>query len=744
MNSNDFPNYSKLFGDINFREADEARSVYSPAAYLADLLQLIDDQFVDISLDLDHRRQDIKKIYLDSENTFTLLPYLDIVNEVLEKKVENSVEHGQEDAYEILRLADYPLNLPFNRDRDRIALYEKYLGVTPEEFHKAFAQPYNPDVVAQEYLGLSEEDVAIITKPAEETLETRYGDRLPDLGTPPSIPVSEFLAMTGLTHRELKELLVGNLDARELEEQRQSIFFCNASSAVFAKYDAAEANIVWASKTENSEENLSSDLAKQWLDRTQRLIRLSRITNLTIVDLDLIIRNCCNNTLNSASLQRIAIIKHLSTTFDLMLDETCALFSAMSDVGHGTEELAADLFHRVFNGSFANLAKTYVGKSSHLPIQLDEYEALTYSGDILKLDNKPYRNRIAQSLKISEKQLQVAIRGFRSRANEDIEDEDMFDSLWTSPDEEISMLSTLYRVSKLATVLDTSLEDLFILLDILERDQAARQFTNSDVFIDYTIAERNGYIILRQGSTQELLWLVQILHSLTRWLMKYSLTAEELLKISTGRYRRYLKDVTDLSQQQELDIEIITRKEKIVLLNTLYSQLKPWLLNQSSFANNIFDQRFARIIYEAIASTALVAEADFRLVRFHEQALMAAAHETIGRVDQLTQTDFRGLGLEAKIADKIFANLVLMGYLTTTGRLNETMMPESPSNFNLETDFTYLQETLFEAIQALHEEYVDVAIYPSDLDAKLASLDLSKAHLDELYDNLIFNGFLSE
>jgi len=39
------PSYERLFGEIDFQKGDDARSVYSPAAYLADLLQLIDDEF---------------------------------------------------------------------------------------------------------------------------------------------------------------------------------------------------------------------------------------------------------------------------------------------------------------------------------------------------------------------------------------------------------------------------------------------------------------------------------------------------------------------------------------------------------------------------------------------------------------------------------------------------------------------------------------------------------------------------
>ena len=64
---------------------DQARSVYSPAAYLADLLQLVEDRFEHAAL-LEARRR-IKDIPLDAANTFTEVPYLDVVNEVLAENV---------------------------------------------------------------------------------------------------------------------------------------------------------------------------------------------------------------------------------------------------------------------------------------------------------------------------------------------------------------------------------------------------------------------------------------------------------------------------------------------------------------------------------------------------------------------------------------------------------------------------------------------------------------------------------
>lgn len=36
------PSYEQLFGELDFREEDQARSVYSPGAYLVELLDLLE------------------------------------------------------------------------------------------------------------------------------------------------------------------------------------------------------------------------------------------------------------------------------------------------------------------------------------------------------------------------------------------------------------------------------------------------------------------------------------------------------------------------------------------------------------------------------------------------------------------------------------------------------------------------------------------------------------------------------
>ena len=89
--SRTLPNLQSLFGSLDYRECADCRSVLSPAAYLVDLLQLLKritvtgtTTVLDILL---RRRPDLQFIALDCNNTNTTLPYIDLVNELLEASV---------------------------------------------------------------------------------------------------------------------------------------------------------------------------------------------------------------------------------------------------------------------------------------------------------------------------------------------------------------------------------------------------------------------------------------------------------------------------------------------------------------------------------------------------------------------------------------------------------------------------------------------------------------------------------
>jgi len=176
-------NLEALFGNIDFCECDDCLSVYSPAAYFVEILQYLRNNDLDPKnphtgqkgIDgtplekLFRRRPDLGCLELTCENTFTVLPYIDLVNEVMESFVvhldmykadthkpkqatlevfnvldETSSEllaqpqHVNYQAYCILKDAVYPFTLPYHQPIDAIRIWLKYLGTSRYELLDTF------------------------------------------------------------------------------------------------------------------------------------------------------------------------------------------------------------------------------------------------------------------------------------------------------------------------------------------------------------------------------------------------------------------------------------------------------------------------------------------------------------------------------------------------------------------------------------------------------------------------------
>lgn len=89
---NGFPNLQTLFGGGDFCACQHCRSIFSPAAYLAEILRFLDARdavapAVSAKDILFRRRPDIGYIELSCANSNTPLPYIDLVNEALEHAV---------------------------------------------------------------------------------------------------------------------------------------------------------------------------------------------------------------------------------------------------------------------------------------------------------------------------------------------------------------------------------------------------------------------------------------------------------------------------------------------------------------------------------------------------------------------------------------------------------------------------------------------------------------------------------
>ena len=79
--SHKLPNWATLFGHLNGCTCSCCQTVLSPGAYLVDLLQFVGSA---PKATLSERRGDLADLEINCTNTNTVLPYIDLVNEVLE------------------------------------------------------------------------------------------------------------------------------------------------------------------------------------------------------------------------------------------------------------------------------------------------------------------------------------------------------------------------------------------------------------------------------------------------------------------------------------------------------------------------------------------------------------------------------------------------------------------------------------------------------------------------------------
>ncbi|MEG3838648.1 peptidoglycan-binding protein [Microcoleus sp. herbarium14] len=192
------PNWANLFGSLELCECQHCRSLYSPAAYFVDLLEFLryspsnsqGSTPLDVLVgneenpnpDFPGKRPDLPHIPLTCENTNTPIPYIDLVNEVLESYVafgkldlppakdtglstaaelSANPQYVENDAYDRLRDAVFPISLPFDRSLEMSRLYLDHLGSSRYAVMKAFDVEANQ--LASEVLGLSEREFEILT-----------------------------------------------------------------------------------------------------------------------------------------------------------------------------------------------------------------------------------------------------------------------------------------------------------------------------------------------------------------------------------------------------------------------------------------------------------------------------------------------------------------------------------------------------------------------------------------------------
>lgn len=242
------PNYSELFGSPDICECEHCRSVYSAAAYFVDLLRYLwrgtknDDNKSPLEM-LKKRRPDLLRLPLTCENTNTIIPYIDLVNEIMEyythynlldgdaahdtgdttsEELRANPQNFDPEAYKKLAAAVYPFSLPYHQPLDVIRTYSDHLQTARYDVMKALQKTTitaaGVKATDAEALRVGQEEYVVLTgqqfdgMPDTKVLHQYFGYTLANemekmAGYGVNDGIHEFLRRSGMKYVELVELI---------------------------------------------------------------------------------------------------------------------------------------------------------------------------------------------------------------------------------------------------------------------------------------------------------------------------------------------------------------------------------------------------------------------------------------------------------------------------------------------------------------------------------------------------------
>jgi hypothetical protein len=328
--------FDEHLGTRGFCDCEHCKSIFSPAAYFCDLMYFVEEKvskqaFVPSRpghpLYLKNRRPDLWKLKLTCQNTSTEIPYLDVVNDVLEQYVKKDL--GIADVYDMLRQSNLSCTLPFHLPLEELRLYLGHFGLSLYDVYRLLGEPLAKQ--QREKLKLSELDLQIVTTPNPTEVKGRFGN--PDLA---NFKVQDFIKVAALNRGELDDLL--------------RIRFVPEIAQVKVK------TITGTTDIQQFEEVLQ-DLTDARLDLIHRFVRLWRQTRWTIREFDLILSSLKGagllNTLEdkdaagNPKILQLAELVLIQEALDLSAEEVCAMVDEIPKTG--VEENQKGLYQRLFN-----------------------------------------------------------------------------------------------------------------------------------------------------------------------------------------------------------------------------------------------------------------------------------------------------------------------------------------------------------------------------------------------------------
>jgi hypothetical protein len=474
----EIPGFDDFFGNQDFCNCKHCSSILGPAAYFIDLMTFVEEHITEPvfvnkpthPLTLRQRRPDLWNLEVTCHNTHTPIPYLVIVNEILENAIAISTGFagGLDDRVAVhssvykntlqgsVESFGLPFNFPFEQVKGYLGHFKQTLGDV------AYAANAEGDTLARARLALPSKDFELVVTPNVNMpfLVGLYGIPFTLGGsTIQRFDAQSLLTPLGVSRNELADLVATRYVTG------------NGSVAVRIKGSKRSPQSV-----QNDIERVEG-LTPSILDRMHRFVRLWRTTEWRIGELDLALRHIHKTgigvDLDAAVVAAIAWIRTEIDRRSLGIDEFLALWSEIPQqplvnagpavdptmgVGATTPAptnvaLTVSLFDRLFNKSrFVDTAGPYpqpatlflhAGLASAPPAMVD-----------------PNLHRLLAGLGVKEAELLDLIKGLARPLGIDLASANDADKQFPLT---LENLTLLYRHARLSRLLGVSLTELFAL-----------------------------------------------------------------------------------------------------------------------------------------------------------------------------------------------------------------------------------------------------------------------------------------
>ena len=457
---NKLQGFADLFGNQDYCACEHCQSIFGPAAYFVDLMLFAEEQALKIftgakkthALNLKVRRPDLWKLELTCDNTNTLIPTLDIINEILENAIAVKRNFAgdfadraavEEEVYrQAISNAIDSFRQPFTLPLEKLAIYLTHFDRSRADVAAALAAP--DAILASAVLGLSEREYELVTQPnvAVPFLRGVYGIQFTvgANGVVAPVDVQQMLKFTGLSRKDFGSLVAtryvtaGGADPVEIKAEKKT-----------------------ADSLQNDVEHIRN-LTPAALDRLHRLTRLWRHLGWNVAEVDLALTHL--SAANMAVDIGTTALDHLATVVllrarwsNVPVEQALALWSSIpaTPVVEGRKSLLDRLFNVApfvtADGPLPNAAVSFV------------HSSLRESGAPLPSDNT--LNRLLAGLQLSEDHLGQLITRLAGPLGANVAAANENDRGFALS---LANLTLLYRHARLTQLLRLSVADLFQLI----------------------------------------------------------------------------------------------------------------------------------------------------------------------------------------------------------------------------------------------------------------------------------------